>query len=78
ASALRVYPNPANTNVTIELKENDYSLIIYNVAGVAVKRLKVSDKQVEIDTRLLASGIYFVVATTKNGVTQMEKLIINK
>lgn len=78
ASPLKIYPNPANTNVTIELKENDYSLIIYNVAGVAVKRLKVSDKTVKIDTQQLLSGIYFVVATTKDGVTQMEKLIINK
>ena len=57
-----LYPNPASTNLTIELKdihEND-RIQISNIYGQLIKEINVTSLYQEVNIEDLASGIYFV------------------
>jgi len=68
---LRVYPNPANNQITInnsQLTINNQPLIIYNVTGQKVKHLNtnIDVKTIIVDISDLPNGIYIIRINNEN------------
>ncbi len=77
AAELKLYPNPADQLVTIELEDEAAAdIVVYNLNGQLMRRLQ-SDfgKQVQLNTADLEAGIY-VVQARQNGKLFVQKLII--
>lgn len=71
------YPNPSEDFIEINLNTyltNNTTLEIYNETGIIHKTEKLSVPQARIDTKDLASGIYFLKISNQNGTT-VKKLI---
>lgn len=83
--AFGLYPNPATTNVTIDLNlvsSETVSINVYNTLGVLVysnvnSNLSAGQNQIVLNTEAFASGIYNVSISTKEGFTT-KKLTITK
>jgi hypothetical protein len=61
SSQLRLYPNPAREQVTIETGlDRPASLIISDVSGREVKRLVIEPGKTRIDLQELSPGLYFL------------------
>jgi uncharacterized membrane protein (UPF0136 family) len=77
--ALKLYPNPANsrTNLYVNGLKNNADIIIYDINGREVKRLKInkSEKDIDIDLNGLAKGIY-QVRVIDNSISTTKKLIV--
>jgi uncharacterized membrane protein (UPF0136 family) len=77
--ALKLYPNPANsrTNLYVNGLKNNADIIIYDINGREVKRLKInkSEKDIDIDLTGLAKGIY-QVRVIDNSISTTKKLIV--
>ena len=62
-----IYPNPATTQLTINLKEQgNADLTIYNMLGQALRQEPLSDMQNTIDIANLSAGIYMVKVSQNN------------
>lgn len=73
APKVKIYPNPSNGTLFIELTEaNIFQIIIFDVLGKNV--LQIQGNKREIDISGLQSGIYFLRVTTENG-TLYRKII---
>jgi hypothetical protein len=76
AAALNIYPNPASGSTRIGLPGNmtKAALQLYNISGVLVKNIQVSNGQI-IDLKGLTPGVYTIVAV--DGMARyVEQLII--
>ncbi len=82
ATGLRIFPNPAQSRVTIALNEassTPLSIIIYNTLGQAVLYAAVtSEDTILIDTTNLEKGLYIVSIRDKNSILYISRLVINK
>ncbi|MDD5570165.1 MAG: M20/M25/M40 family metallo-hydrolase [Bacteroidales bacterium] len=71
-SQLRIYPNPANDKITIELPEagsRKTEVVVYNLNGKEIKKLRAMSHELRVDISDLPSGIYFVKVMNENGVS---------
>ncbi len=69
-SNFSIYPNPANSQITIHLHGNiSGNLTIINSAGTIVKQEKHVINNQQIDISNLAAGLYFVQIQTLNNIT---------
>jgi hypothetical protein len=79
---LRIYPNPANDFVNIDLTgqlNGQNEITIFNALGQPVKTLKsVESLKVQIDISDLVQGLYYVTVKTDNNLLLTSKLLINK
>lgn len=62
---ISVYPNPANSNLTIQTTENILVVSIYNSAGVFVK----AENKNTFSVENLPAGIYFLQVQTESGIS---------
>lgn len=78
---LKIYPNPANTNLNIEFNDvvtRAYDLMIFNSIGQKVISLPgLENQNVEIDTKLFQSGIYFIKIYDANNLVYQGKILID-
>ncbi len=77
-SQLQVFPNPASNEINILIEgENlsDYEISIINILG---KAQKIEDYLNAISISHLASGIYFITATSKNGKRKLSQKFIKE
>ena len=73
--SLMVYPNPANSLVTIESPFSTLERIsVYSITGLLLLEKEVSANQATIDVSGFASGTYFVKATSKNASSVIQVL----
>jgi PKD repeat protein len=69
-----MYPNPANSKLTVSIAQNDYSVItMYDAIGKQVMQQKATGLVTELNVSNLPQGMYFV---NVNGTTQ--KVVINQ
>ena len=69
-----IYPNPATTQLTIDLNEaGNANVIIYNILGQAVLEETLNDMSNKINIANLSSGMY-TVKVTQNGRTHTVKV----
>ncbi|MDD5570403.1 MAG: alpha/beta hydrolase-fold protein [Bacteroidales bacterium] len=71
---IRVYPNPANNEITIETTKQSI-LSICNLNGQELIRQKIEDTKTQVDIRNLTCGIYFLKLITNEAV-EVRKIII--
>ncbi|WP_345027273.1 GEVED domain-containing protein, partial [Flavivirga jejuensis] len=74
---INMYPNPANSRLTIDILENGFDEItIFTSTGAIIKKVKPSKGSHSIDVSQFMSGMYFVrfvskrLATTKRFIKQ--------
>ncbi len=66
AAKIKMYPNPATTNFTIEAPENVEQVSVFNMIGQEVITSTPNNKTVTVDVSSLQVGVY-VVRTSING-----------
>jgi len=65
---VKVYPNPATHQLTIESPITNATLCITNLLGQEVWRQEVREKSFSVDVSGLGKGVYFVYMKTEKGV----------
>lgn len=72
---LEIYPNPASSDVTVNLEEPLSNITIYNAAGAAVKSFDFNNDRtsVEINVEGLANGNYILNANRKHSTILIKK-----
>lgn len=71
---LRVYPNPNNGEVSVEVTEG-CELQIMDLLGREIRAIKVSTGKAMIDMKDLPNGTYILKSTNVNGVIRSQKFI---
>jgi len=82
---LKIYPNPANENSTVEFSFPDRTnamFVIFNTMGQCVKKepihfSKNSDNEKQLNTAEFRNGFYFCGFLFDNGESVLEKLIVS-
>lgn len=75
-SDVKVYPNPANENVSIETnKGNNNVITILDLSGKTIETINTSKSITVLNTSNLTSGIYFIQITNEFG-SITKKLVI--
>ena len=75
-SSLKLYPNPTNGLITIEL-EGLQKVMVYNALGQVLLNKEANDDALQLDLSGLGNGLYWVKVMTQNG-TAAKSLIISK
>lgn len=70
----KIYPNPANSFVTIEVNSNEFDFELSNAIGQTIKENRVTGQNSTIDISNLTKGIYFVKIKVGNQVV-VEKIV---
>ncbi len=74
--SLNIYPNPANSQITIDARENTVVTIV-NMVGQVVSSSLMETASIRMDVSTLEAGIYFVtLSDQKNGQRVTRKLVI--
>ena len=74
---ISIFPNPAQSNFTINSSQEINKVIIYDIAGrKVIERKNINDLQTTIDIENLSNGAYFVNINSQN-TTQTFKVIKN-
>jgi len=76
ANTIKIYPNPVNTYLTIETEKSLKRALIYSINGKIVKVAKVINNQIDLSE--LEEGVYFLLATLRNGDTFRLKFLKNR
>lgn len=73
---VRVYPNPATNQVTVNSNEPIRQIAVYDLSGRMVEILDANgDESVTINVNKLQGGIYFIRTTLENQQVKTSKLI---
>jgi len=75
--AIKMYPNPATSSITIETPGSNESVV--EILDLAGKRVAISDHTTSIatiDVSEFVSGIYLVKVTTENSEVFIERLLV--
>lgn len=76
SDAIKIYPNPATTSLTIELANTVYDLSITDVTGrIVFTQTSITNSPLQINCKSLLKGIYFIQINSLNS-TYRKKLII--
>ncbi len=81
AKKIKIYPNPAENSFKINLDSyvKNASLRIINISGdVVFSKSRITENEMDIDTKGYPNGIYFVHITSDNGESNITKLVIQK
>ncbi|MEZ4931421.1 MAG: T9SS type A sorting domain-containing protein [Saprospiraceae bacterium] len=80
--AIKIYPNPVSNNQIINYEitapENiDFQQIkLYSIYGQLISQYKINDKKGQVELPHLFPGIYLIKFENKNGMGQVQKLIV--
>jgi hypothetical protein len=80
ASAVAIYPNPANEEISIDFGITDHTgstVTLINMLGQTVYSTKVSSNIVTINSRSFAPGVYSVLCTSSYGSNSIGKVVVS-
>ncbi len=60
ATQITIFPNPSTSYLELRSKEDIRKIEIYSIDGIVVKNITTMSPNMEIDTSLLNSGLYFM------------------
>lgn len=64
---MSLYPNPAKDKATLNFTgDENYDVVLTDLSGQTLKRWKLVNQQMQIDSKDLNTGMYFITATGKN------------
>lgn len=61
-AGIKIYPNPSNENITIDIVDNNnenHILRVYGSAGQLIKTIQITNNILTFDNRDIESGLYF-------------------
>jgi len=76
---LRIYPNPVEDFVHLDLSMSDYetvSIALYNIHGALLKKIKAGEGRTSWDMRELQSGYYLIEFANGTNIIHREKLML--
>jgi hypothetical protein len=74
-----IYPNPCYGMFTAQMPARaNYIITLSNAQGSVIKSVKTNDMSVQVETRGLAEGFYFVTITNNDGLKEVHKLIVRQ
>lgn len=73
---VQIAPNPADQFLLLNTKLQDYTVLIYTVQGILVKRLDHQRNTCPINTTELYSGIYLLKVISNDSVAESKTIII--
>ncbi len=66
--SIEIYPNPATTKLTLNLKTYEGNISLYNIIGEIVFTSAITNPQTEIDLSTMPKGMYFVEVRAENKI----------
>lgn len=75
SNTLKIYPNPASTDLHIVTATPNCTLIIENMQGQILHEQRMLSSNEIIDINAFSNGMYLVKILNENGITALEKLI---
>lgn len=76
--AFEIYPNPAETELTIEFSEAaEYKAIVYDITGKEITEKQFTELENVLDISMLQTGLYYLKIIDKDNVIQTKKFIKN-
>ncbi|MFN5184088.1 MAG: T9SS type A sorting domain-containing protein [Bacteroidota bacterium] len=77
-SGIVIYPNPGDSKINVVLNEiNPEEIIITDVLGKEIRRIKITGSAIEIETSDLREGVYFI-KILKGDASLNQKFIISR
>jgi hypothetical protein len=73
ASDVTIYPNPAQTAVTIELGAMDATVMLYDIKGALLQTVKAVNGKTVLTVAELPAGLYYIKATDARGQEHIAK-----
>lgn len=73
-AGVTLYPNPANTNITISGTRNYSSLKIFNLAGQQLKYYTINGESITVPVAALVAGVYIAELSDGTKTTQIKFL----
>lgn len=70
------YPNPATSEINLNLPDDQSKISIYSVNGELLLSFQASSKNEKMDLSELSPGVYFIVLNGTDESIQIEKLVI--
>ncbi|MGY3794602.1 GEVED domain-containing protein [Aquimarina sp. 433] len=78
-SNISLYPNPASSQLNIEIVGGSFTQIeIFSSTGAVAKKINPNVDSLSIDVSQLASGMYFARFTSTDGFAITKRFVINK
>jgi len=77
AFSTRLYPNPVENQLTVELgdmHDNNTTIMVYDAQGVLIQIKKSNMQNISVDVGSLDNGMYFVLLKNKKGVVKRKFL----
>lgn len=75
--SIKLYPNPAKSNITIENNFNASELRLYDIQGRLISSYTVKGKKATIALPEIAAGTYITEISNAEGLSATERLIID-
>jgi len=77
-----IYPNPATSDITIEISQNNkpITIKIVNMLGVAVieKEMITTGNKAKLEVSGLSNGMYYCIVYVNNERIEQQRLVISK
>jgi hypothetical protein len=75
-SAIQIFPNPANSRVSISSVEDDYSIKLQDITGKIILQYRICSHDVNLDISDVMPGVYILTAISRK-FSFSKKLFIN-
>jgi hypothetical protein len=76
-NAVRIYPNPLRGYLNIESDGNFREIYLVNYLGRQIIKENIADrKQIQINTSILAAGVYFIQCYSMGGNVIVKKIVL--
>jgi len=72
---IKIYPNPANDQLTIESSENVDKIILYNFLGAKIREMEVNGNKATLHRDKLPSGLYLLKVFDKKGEVYVYQVV---
>ncbi len=77
SSRVKLYPNPANTNVRIEAGKGIESVKVFNVMGALVETIPASSNTVNVNLSEYGNGVYFFNIRQSDGTVINQRVVVS-
>src|SRR5690606_10343817 len=74
--SIRIYPNPAKGEVTLEAGHHSEQVSVMDMAGKVIWQQKISEGTCTIDIQSWMKGVYLVQVHGKTGYKVVQKLVV--